>query len=257
VPDSGDPVRPDSHAADSVIDKVRCLIETLARQGPLGLTALSRESGISKSTVHRLCAELVDWGVIDREDAVFALGVRLSELGHMAPNIGSLAELGHPYAAELFATFRLSTSLSVLHSTTTIRCVDKIYAAGQDPSSFWMGVGTRAPAHCTAAGKAIVAFSPPDVFAAVVARPLVAITPYTVSGAATFASEMAKVRQSGVAWMRNEIRMGSVAVGVPIVTEFGKVVGALSCGLGARATDHAELVAAMKRQARRIAAKMP
>jgi DNA-binding IclR family transcriptional regulator len=174
----------------------------------------------------------------------------------MAPNVGSLAEVGHPYAAELFATFRLSTSLSVLHTKTMVRCVDKIWVAGQDPSSFWMGIGTRAPAHCTAAGKAIVAFSPPEVFEAVVASPLVAITPYTVSGPELFAKEMEKVRRVGVAWTRNEIRMDSIAVGVPIVTEYGKVIGAISCGLGARAARVDELINAMKLQARRIAAQM-
>jgi DNA-binding IclR family transcriptional regulator len=43
---------------------------------------------------------------------------------------------------------------------------------------------------------------------------------------------------------------------VPIVTEYGKVLGALSCGLGTRATRTEELIKAMKVQARRIAQQM-
>jgi len=62
--------------ADSVIEKVRCVIETLAAHGPLGLTALARESGIAKTTVHRLCSELVEWGVLDRSAGAFILGRR-------------------------------------------------------------------------------------------------------------------------------------------------------------------------------------
>jgi DNA-binding IclR family transcriptional regulator len=242
--------------AESVIEKVRCLIETLAADGPLGLTALARESGIAKTTVHRLCGELVEWGVLDRSAGAFTLGRRLAELGHMAPNSGSLAEVGHPYAAELFATFRLATNLSVLHDKTSIRCVDKIWAVGQDPANYWMGVGTRAPAHCTAAGKVIVAFSPPDVFDAVVAEPLVALTPYTTRGAESFAREIEAVRRTGVAWTRNEIRMNTIGVAVPIVTEYGKVLGAISCGLGTKATRTDELIKVMKVQARRIAQQM-
>jgi DNA-binding IclR family transcriptional regulator len=242
--------------ADSVIEKVRCVVEALAAHGPLGLTALARESGISKTTVHRLCGELVEWGVVDRSAGTFALGRRLAELGRMAPSAGSLAEVGHPYAAELFATFRLATNLSVLHGKTSIRCVDKIWAAGQDPANYWMGVGTRAPAYCTAAGKAIVAFSPREVFEAVVAQPLVALTPYTASGAEVFAREIDEVRRTGVAWTRNEIRMNTFGIAVPIVTEYGKVIGALSCGLGPRATQTSDLIKVMKVQARRIAQQM-
>lgn len=246
----------DDQSADSVIDKVRCVIETLAAQGPLGLTALARESGVSKTTVHRLCSELVEWGIVARSSGVFTLGRRLSELGHMAPDVGSLAQVGHPYAAELFATFRVTTTLSVLHTKTSVRCVDKIWVTGQDPSSYWMGIGTRAPAHCTAAGKAIVAFGPPDIFEAVVARPMVAITPYTVSGRDLFAKEIAEVRRTGVAWARNEIRMNSVAVGVPIVTGSGAVLGAITCSLGPDANRVPELIHAMKLQSRRIATQM-
>jgi len=242
--------------ADSVVEKVRCLIETLATHGPLGLTALSRESGISKTTVHRLCGELLDWGVLERSAGVFQLGARLAELGEMAPTTGTLAEIGHPYIAELFATFRITFNLSVPHGNKSVRCVDKIWAPGQDHASYWMGIGTRAPMHCTATGKAIMAFSPREVFDAVVAQPLVAMTPYTISGPERLAREMAEIRRTGVAWVRNEIRVDSYAIAVPIITEYGKVVGAISAGLTSKSTRITELEQAMKTQARRIAALM-
>jgi DNA-binding IclR family transcriptional regulator len=247
---------PSDSSADSVIEKVRALVETLATHGPLGLTALARESGISKTTVHRICGELVDWGIVSRSAGVFQLGARMVELGDMAPVSGSLAEIGHPYIAELFATFRLTFNLSVPHGQRSVRCVDKIWAPGQDHSSYWMGVGTRAPMHCTATGKAILAFSPPEILDAVVAQPLVAMTPYTISGPERLTRELADIRRTGVAWVRNEIRMGSYAIAVPIITEYGKVVGAISAGLTSKATKVAQLEVAMKTQARRIAANM-
>lgn len=249
---------PETPGNDSVIEKVRGIIEALAACGPLGLTALSRETGISKSTVHRLCGELVAWGVVSRSRAenAFVLGRHLSELAEMVPSSGSLRAIAHPYVAELFATFRLASSLSVLQDPTTVRCVEKIYAAGQDPANYWMGVGTRAPVHCTSAGKAILAFSPPHVFDAVVAQPLVAMTPFTVSGPERLARELAEIRRTGVAWTRNEIRMDCVAMAVPILAGSGAVVGALSVGLGAKAPRVPELEKAMKVQASRIAAQL-
>jgi DNA-binding IclR family transcriptional regulator len=241
---------------DSVVEKVRRLIETLASHGPLGLTGLARESGISKTTVHRLCGELVEWGVIERSAGLFQLGGRLSELGDMAPATGSLADIGHPYIAEIFATFRTTISLSVPHGKRSVRCVDKIWAPGQDRSSYWMGVGTRAPMHCTAAGKAILAFSPPEVFDAVIAQPLVAMTPFTISGPEKLAREMEEIRSTGIAWVRNEIKMDSYAIAVPILTDYGRVIGAIVAGLAGKAIKVAELEAALKTQARRIAKQM-
>ncbi|MBS44457.1 MAG: hypothetical protein CMH83_15095 [Nocardioides sp.] len=244
-------------AADSVIDKVKCLVETLGAQGPLGLTALARESGISKTTVYRLCTELVEWGVVNRVDGLYQLGSRLAELGDMAPTSATLAEVGHPYIAELFAMFRTTMNLSVPHGRQSVRCVDKIWAPGQDHSSYWMGVGTRAPLHCTASGKAILAFSPPEVFEEVVAQPLVAMTPFTIGGPEKLAREMEEIRRTGVSWVRNEIRMDSAAMGVPILTEDGRVVGAITAGLSNQATRiPQELKTAMTTQARRIARAM-
>jgi DNA-binding IclR family transcriptional regulator len=245
-----------SQTTDSVVEKVRRLIETLASHGPLGLTGLARESGISKTTVHRLCGELVEWGVVERSAGLFQLGGRLSELGDMAPATGSLADIGHPYIAELFAMFRTTVSLSVPHGKRSVRCVDKIWAPGQDHSSYWMGIGTRAPMHCTAAGKAILAFSPPEVFEAVVAQPLVAMTPFTISGPEKLAREMEEIRRSGIAWVRNEIKMDSYAIAVPILTDYGRVVGAIVSGLAGKANKVGELETAMKTQARRIAMQM-
>jgi DNA-binding IclR family transcriptional regulator len=243
-------------AAESVIDKVRCLVETLGTQGPLGLTALSRESGISKTTVYRLSSELVEWGVINRVDGLYQLGRRLAELGEMAPISATLAEIGHPYLAELFAMFRTTMNLTVPHGKCSVRCVDKIWAPGQD-LSYWMGVGTRAPMHCTASGKAMLAFSPPEIFDAVVSQPLVAMTPFTVGGPEKLAREMEEIRRTGIAWVRNEIRVDACAIGVPILSQDGRVIGSIAAGLGSQVTRiPPELKAGMITQARRIAKAM-
>ncbi|WGL50790.1 IclR family transcriptional regulator [Nocardioides sp. BP30] len=244
-------------AVESVIDKVRRLVETLGARGPLGLTSLARESGISKTTVYRLCSELVEWGLVNRVDGQYQLGIRLAELGEMAPKSATLADVGHPYIAELFATFRTTVNLTVPHGRRSVRCVDKIWAPGQDHSSYWMGVGTRAPMHCTAAGKAILAFSPAEVFAAVVAQPLVALTPFTIGGPEKLLREMEEIRRTGISWVRNEIRMDSCAIAVPILTEGGRVIGAIAVGLGSQHTGvPPEMKAAMVTQARRIAMAM-
>jgi DNA-binding IclR family transcriptional regulator len=244
----------DAPGAETVVEKVRRIMETLAVHGSLGLSALSRESGLSKTTVHRLCGELVEWGIVARSEGEFTLGSRLSELGHMAPSSDSLRDVGHPYLVELFAAFRLPVTVSILHGTN-VRCVDKV-SGSVDQASHWMGVGTRAPAHATSAGKAIVAFSPQEVFDAIVAKPLVCVTPYTVSVPARLAQQMREIRRTGIAYARNETRIGAVSLGVPIVTSSGRVLGAVGMSLTTKATKVNDLEQALKVQAGRIARQL-
>lgn len=49
--------------------------------GTLTLTELSRRAGLSKATAHRLVAELVQWGLLERSGRDLRLGARCSVLG--------------------------------------------------------------------------------------------------------------------------------------------------------------------------------
>ena len=58
------------------------VLDLLAARSPLSLSEISRELGIAKSTLHRVCAVLVDrgWAVRDG-DGRFSLGIRALRLG--------------------------------------------------------------------------------------------------------------------------------------------------------------------------------
>ncbi|HET9461870.1 MAG TPA: helix-turn-helix domain-containing protein, partial [Gaiellaceae bacterium] len=58
------------------------VLDLLAARSPLSLSEISRELGIAKSTLHRICAVLVErgWAMRDR-DGRFDLGIRALRLG--------------------------------------------------------------------------------------------------------------------------------------------------------------------------------
>jgi DNA-binding IclR family transcriptional regulator len=254
APAGGHPRSGAPGADTTVVDKVRLVLETLAANGAMGLTALSREAGLAKTTVHRLGNELVEWGLVSRVDGKYALGQRLAELGQLVPTRNSLRELGQPFAVDLFTAFRQPVAVSVLQGLD-VRCIAKV-SGSADERKGWMGVGTRAPAHCTAAGKAILAFSPLEVFNALVARPLPSVTPYTVCAPGQLARQLREVRRNGYSLMRQEIRLGHMAVGVPIIDRRGHVAGALTIELPPRGDQVVEIASAMKVQAVRLAARL-
>jgi DNA-binding IclR family transcriptional regulator len=86
-------------------------------------------------------------------------------------------------------------------------------------------VGGRQPAHCTAVGKALLAYT--DHSSAVDLR--VRKTKYSISTSSQLAAELAKVRAHGVAFEREESLLGFGCVAAPIGGA-GDAVAALSVG---------------------------
>ncbi|HWS92931.1 MAG TPA: IclR family transcriptional regulator C-terminal domain-containing protein, partial [Mycobacterium sp.] len=87
-------------------------------------------------------------------------------------------------------------------------------------------VGGRQPAHCTAVGKAILAYSDQDAEVDLRVRK----TKYSISSSSQLAAELARVRAHGVAFEREESLLGFGCVAAPIGSP-GEAVAAVSvCG---------------------------
>jgi DNA-binding IclR family transcriptional regulator len=95
--------------------------------------------------------------------------------------------------------------------------------------------GGRMPAHCTALGKAILAFSD-DVGRAWIERhsPLETRTAWTLADPAALARELQDIRRAGVAYDREESTPGLVCVAAPLLSADGTARAAMSVSMPAR-----------------------
>jgi DNA-binding IclR family transcriptional regulator len=234
----------------SVVQKVALIVETLREYGSLSTIELARAAGLSKTTVRRHGLQLAEWGVLEHRNHRYSLGRRLAELGLMVTTSESLGEQINPYAAELCATFRRAVTVMTLQGDQA-RCI--VHVAGTQDDSACAGPGTRAPVHATAAGKAILAFSPPGVFAEVVSRPLVRLTPYTICSPQALALAMREARRTGFATMRQESRLGHASVAVPIHNRTGVLLGAMAMSVPLTGSDLTRYAKGLKAQAGRLA----
>jgi DNA-binding IclR family transcriptional regulator len=89
-------------------------------------------------------------------------------------------------------------------------------------------VAGRMPMHCTATGKAILAFSDPEVRALVLESSLARRTPYTVTDPSALETELRRVVAEGAAIEVEETRMAHASVAAPFFGPGGEVLGALS-----------------------------
>jgi IclR family acetate operon transcriptional repressor len=86
----------------------------------------------------------------------------------------------------------------------------------------------RRPAHCTALGKAMLAFDSAARVDEILSAGLARLTRKTITQPERFLSELARVRKRGYAVDNEEFYLGTRCVAAPVFDDSGRVVGAMS-----------------------------
>jgi DNA-binding IclR family transcriptional regulator len=211
----------------SVISKVVSLLDAFGPTCPeLSLGDLARITGLPVSTTYRLACELVEWGGLERADrAGYRIGMRLWELGTLAPRGGTLRTVALPFMQDLYEATQESVHLAV-RADLEARYVDTVPGPGAAPVR--SPAGGRLPLHATGAGKVLLAYAPPEVLSAVVGGGMRRYTPHTVVSPGPLRRALAEVRRNGIAYAREEMTLGSQSVAAPVLGAGGTVVAALA-----------------------------
>src|SRR5690348_1162499 len=83
----------------SVSSRLLRIVDAFDQDAPeLGLVEIGRRTGLPAATLHRLLGELVRHGTIERTGAGrYTIGMRLWEIGTLAPRISRVDEISMPY----------------------------------------------------------------------------------------------------------------------------------------------------------------
>ena len=212
----------------SVISKVVSLLDAFTAEQPeLSLGDLSRITGLPVSTTYRLASELVGWGGLERADSGtgYRIGMRLWELGALAPRGATLRELAQPFMQDLYAATGENVHLAVLDGHEALY-LDTV--SGRNAVPVRSRRGGRLPLHATGVGKVLLAHAPEPLFEQVCAAGLHRHTAHTVVTPAQLRQELAEVRRTGVGYAREEMTIGSQSAAAPVVDGTGTVIAALA-----------------------------
>lgn len=221
---------------ESSLSRGLSLLELFSpEESELSISEMARRTGMPKSTTHRLVTDLLRWGALEKGRSGVRLGVRLFELGHLVPDHSRLRELAIPFAHSLNEITQLTSNLAVREGSQIIY-IEKI--SSRDLKVPHSRIGGRLPMHCTALGKAILAYSSPAFVDSVLEGPLTRLTPKTITDPDALRRELVTVRQARVAYDLEESQLGLFCVAAPIFARTGRVVGALSV-TGATSRDQA------------------
>ncbi|MGW3891590.1 IclR family transcriptional regulator [Micromonospora chokoriensis] len=210
----------------SVTSKVLALLDAFSPATPaLTLSELARRSGLPVPTVHRRAAELVAWGALERgDDGRYRIGLRLWEVGSLAPRGLGLRELALPVMEDLYEVTHENVQLAVRQDLELV-FIERI--SGRHAVPVLTRVGGRFALHATGVGLVLLAHAPVEVQEQVLAAPLERYTDMTITDPTRLRRCLAEVRRVGYAVSDRQVTMDALSVAAPIRVPEG-VVAAIS-----------------------------
>lgn len=217
-----------SYIIQSVAHALDLLEEFSGDVNELGVTELSRRLRLHKNNVFRLLATLEAKGYIEQNKITenYRLGLKALELGQRYIKQVGLIKQAKPSLEEIVNRVNETTYLGILkdgfavyldavEAKRTVRVVSR--------------VGLRLPAHCSAIGKAQIAFlSESELERLFPSKNLERFTENTIVDRDELFKHLEEIREKGYAIDNEEYEKEVKCVGVPIFDYTGRVVGGIS-----------------------------
>ncbi len=237
----------------SMVERMTLVLAAFDAASPrLTLAELADRTGLPRSTTHRILEQLVELRWLEHGGQSYSLGLRALELGGLAVAHHELREIAVPLLSELHQRTGTIASLAVLDR----RDVVFIERQGQGLSSDVITrVGGRAPAHATAAGKAMLAWTDDGLLRSSYPPRLPTRTPRTITTLEALRQDLAQIRgRGGIAYEREEVVQGTSSVGIALRGS-GSALAALQLSGNARAFSF-ERLGPLVQQAARSASQL-
>jgi DNA-binding IclR family transcriptional regulator len=223
-------------ASSAGVHATLAVLDLLATSPPLGLSAIARELGVAKSTLHRICTVLTErgWAVRDA-DGRYALGIRALRLGSRSAELPIVTAF-RAVAAEFLTRHDETIALAVVDGDESLLVA---LEETSQPVRLVTHVGSTTPAFASASGRVVLGSYTPDGVASMFAGgALVTPTGRRLNGVAELQRILDTVREQGYAETWEETADGLYEMSVPVVNGKGVTIAALTtCVPVSRITD--------------------
>jgi IclR family transcriptional regulator, KDG regulon repressor len=211
-----------------VLDRTIAVLQAVADSDTdLAAVDIARQLELHKSTVHRLLVVLEHYRLIKKgPNGGYRLGTRLIELGDCAVARLNLSERAEPFLRNLANLTGEGVHVTILHDTKMLSIA---HVEGRWKLQSLTRTGQTTEIHCTAAGKAVLAFLPDDVLDRLIAKlQLKRYTPRTIVKVSALKMDLVRVRNAGFAIDDEEFEEGLRCVSAPIFDHRQHVIASIS-----------------------------
>jgi DNA-binding IclR family transcriptional regulator len=210
----------------SVANSIRLLNSFNGDEDELAITTLAQRLGLAKSTVHRLASTLTSAGFLEQNSDTgrYRLGVALFELGALVRRRMDVANVARPHLRELLEKTGETVQLGIVDHYSVLYVYEM---ESRHAIRMAAAVGARAPLHCTAVGKVLLAFQPADYVREALERSLTGFTEKTLTRRDAVLELLEEVRLRDYAVDDEESEIGLRAIAAPVRNQNGLVIAAL------------------------------
>ncbi|MEO8081368.1 MAG: IclR family transcriptional regulator [Caldimonas sp.] len=220
--------RDDAMETPASLRALEILAIVTGSSGMASLAQIAAATGLSKPTVHRICAFLTSAGFLSRdfEPGMFTIGPVFRKLAFDALTSRYEQGLRHAVLAGMADEVGETCNLTTLDGTEIVY-LDRVEARW--PLRLTLDIGNHIPIHCCASGKLFLALMKPHARASLLDRlAFEKITLKTIVDRRRFETELETIRKSGYALDDEEFIDGMVAIALPVRDDTDEICATIS-----------------------------
>lgn len=204
---------------------------------PVLLQDIVKKLEINYTSATRMCSTLVDLGFVRRDDSKrYQLATKVLTLGYAVLRQYNWIELVESRLQVLFEKVKQTVNMGII-SDGSVLYLSRLRKDKYLP--FDIQAGTTLPLHCTALGKALLAFSRPDEIATILKDyDLKKVGPKTITQLDTLKDQIKIIKEVGYSISDEELTPNVIALGCPVLDSEGFALMAIN--VTARKSDITE-----------------
>lgn len=217
-------------AGTQTIRRAVTMLEAFTDERPSwNASDLAERVGLNRTTVYRLLTALESAEYVRRDPVSdhYRLGSGLIALGGRAQRANPVRSVALPELEALAADTGETATLEILSGYEMV-IIEEI--PGDFVTSGSQHIGSRWPAYATSTGKAILSTLSAEELANALPRSLAPITEKTIDSRNDLRACLINIRQTGYAVAAEELELGFIAIGAPVLGATGRAVAAISLG---------------------------
>ncbi len=205
------------------------ILEVLAKsRAGLSFSQVTRQLALPKSSVHCLLRTFENAGYVykDAVSGKYRVSLSICELARQALQGISLRDQARNPLRKLAEQTGLTVHLAVMEQGSCV-LIEKVTPPGVPRTATW--IRKQLALHCTAVGKALLAFLPEsDTEQLIANHGLIRYNDNTICSARQLKQELQTIRVKGYALDDEEEEIGVCCIGAPIFNGNGEAIAALS-----------------------------
>jgi DNA-binding IclR family transcriptional regulator len=216
-----------SPSGDSATDRLVRVLETFTPTRTVQSAAqIGRRAGLPSSSAHRIVAELVEAGLLERDETRgVRIGMRLWELATRSSHALRLRQAALPFMGRVQARVREHTQLAILEQGEAL-FVERLSAP--ESGSNVTRIAGRLPLHASSSGLVLLAHADTQTQERVLRSRLAPVTRTTIVEPVALRRTLAEIRELGYVIAPGYVDDMATGIAVPLRDETATVIAALS-----------------------------